>query len=316
METINNTDSGYTTPRDTFLYLLSLVTLVVSAVMFGMLVYQYIDLKFPDPLRFQYGYYSASSAYSTIRTAIATLVVVFPVFFWVSRALRNDVVNHPEKRNLKIRRWLLYLIVFAASLVAIGDLVVLIRSFLEGELTTPFILKVLTILFIAGSSLFYYLSELRDRQYPRRLFQGVMIAVVTAAVVYGFVLAGSPQSQRLVRFDDQKISNLEQIQSQVINYWQLKGVLPPTLDSLKDPISGFMLPVDPQTGEAYEYHVTGKQAFQLCAMFNRDTIDPKSAVPAIYPYYNWQHGPGRVCFDRTIDAQLYPVNSGKPVPAR
>ncbi len=306
------------TPRDTFLYLLGLITLVASAVSFGMLVYQYIDIRFPDIL--QYGYSAPSANYSLIRTALASLVVVFPVFFWVSRVLHKDVVTEPEKRNLRIRRWLLYFTVFIAGLVVIGDLVTLINSFLNGDLTTAFILKVITIFFIAGSTLFYYLSELQDRVYPRVAFQGVIVAVVVFSLGYGFYVAGSPQSQRLIRFDDQKVNDLQMIQNQIVYvWWQQKGLLPQSLDLLNDPISNFVVPKDMQSGEPYEYHVTNARSFQFCAIFNVSNVpSTTSAKPTSLPNLdNWQHGSGRVCFDRNIDATLYPVNpKGQPVPLK
>ncbi len=95
------------------MYLLAIITLVASAVSFGILVYQFIDLRFPDPLTS--AYLTPSSYYGTIRTALSSLVVVFPVFLWVSRFLRKDVMDNPEKRDLKIRRWLMYLTVFVAG---------------------------------------------------------------------------------------------------------------------------------------------------------------------------------------------------------
>ncbi len=304
-----NTEVSYSTPRDVFLYLLGLVTLVASAVSFGMLVYQFIDIKFPDVLR--QGYYGLNTNYELIRGALATLVIVFPVFFWTSRVIRKDVVADPEKRNIRIRRWLLYFTVFVAALVVIGDLITLIRSFLGGELTTPFILKVLTVLFIAGSALFYYLSELRNRIYPRALFQAVIIIAVVLAACYGFYTAGSPKNQRLIRFDQQKTSDLQGIQSYLVyNYWQQKGSLPASLDALNDPISNFMVPKDPQTGQPYEYHLTGPRSFQLCTTFNRESSGlPEISRPKMLDELNssWDHGIGRVCFDRTIDPVLYPV---------
>ncbi len=284
-------------PRDTFLYLLSIITLVASAVSFGALVFGLINIGFPDPLQ---PYVSVN--FGAIRVALATLIVVFPVFYWASAFLHKDVVANPEKRDAKIRRWLMYLTVFAAALVVIGDLVTLIYSFLQGDLTTPFLLKVITVFFIAGSSLSYYLSEVKNRSYPRKAFQILIVAVVVAAVVLGFYKAGSPQSQRLVRFDQQKVGDLQGIQSQLVYYWQQKGTLPSELTALNDPISSFMVPVDPQTGAPFEYHKTGAQAFQLCAQFNR-----VSEEGVAYPSGdNWQHGEGKACFDRTIDQALYP----------
>ncbi len=203
--------------------------------------------------------------------------------------------------------------------VVIGDLITLIHSFLNGDLTTSFVLKVITIFFIAGSTLFYYLSELRDRKYPRKAFQAVIIAAVVLAVGYGFYLAGSPQNQRLIRFDDQKVSDLQMTQSYLVyNWWQQKGSLPPTLDVLNDPISNFTVPRDPQTGQPYEYVITGPRSFQLCATFNKPSVTSGTsavkpiAAPGSAPLGsdmndNWQHGAGRVCFDRAIDPALYPV---------
>jgi hypothetical protein len=307
-----NPEIGRSAPRDVFLYLLGLITLVMSAISFGMVVYQFIDLAFPDVL--QYGVIRPSINYSLIRTALSALVVVFPVFFWVSRKLHKDVVAQPEKRDLRVRRWLLYFTVFVASLVVIGDLITLIQSFLNGDLTTSFVLKVITIFFIAGSTLFYYLSELRDRQYPRTAFQGLVVGVVVLSLVYGFYLAGSPQTQRLVRFDDASTSNLQMIQDRLVYYWQQKGALPSTLDALNDPISGFSVPLNAQTGASYEYHPTGTKSFQLCAVFNEDNTNSNTSGVS-YPYTNWAHGAGRVCFNRTIDQALYPVNPKGLIPA-
>jgi hypothetical protein len=157
--------------------------------------------------------------------------------------------------------------------------------------------------------LFYYLSELRNRVYPRAAFQAVILAVVVLAVGYGFYAAGSPQNQRLVRFDEQKINDLQTIQSRIVYYWQQKGALPSSLEVLNDPIASFSVPQDPQSKGSYEYHAVGVKSFQLCAVFNRsDTADT-------FTYdSSWQHGSGRICFDRNIDQQLYPVNPGKPIP--
>lgn len=305
MEQVKNT------PRDTFLYILAIITLVASAVTFGTVVYQFINLKFPDVLMG-----STAGYYDIIRGAVAGLVVVFPVFLWVSRFLRRDVVAHPEKKDLKIRRWLMYLTVFAASIVVIVDLVTLISSYLRGDLTTAFILKVIVVFFIAGCSFFYYLSELQDRAYPRKAFQWTVIVVVLLAIVYGFYVAGSPQNQRLVRLDDQKVSNLQMIQDRLVYYWQQKGSLPEALGDLNDPISGFSIPVDPQ-GQVYEYRPTGQRAFELCATFNLPSRDSGANIPAVYGINsNWQHGQGRTCFARTIDQALYPIKSPMPAPIR
>lgn len=137
-----------------------------------------------------------------------------------------------------------------------------------------------------------------------------VIVVVGAAIVYGFIIAGSPQEERLRKFDDQRAQDLQLIQNQIVNFWQAKNVLPAALADLRDSLSGMIIPVDPETKQAYEYTVVNPTtfAFELCAVFNRasDSVSPSVTYPSMLPGGdNWQHGAGRVCFERTIDKELY-----------
>ena len=308
-------------PRDTFLYLTAIITLVVVVVGFGMAVFNYIDFYFPDPAT-DYYRYTSSAHEGAIRQAMAMLIVVFPVYVWVSRFLRRDMEDNPEKKELKIRKWLLYLTVFAAGLTMIGDLVALLNTFLEGEITARFILKVLTIFFIAGSVFYYYYKELRSdnskknlwKAWDIRAFPWAIITVVLAAVVFGFFVAGSPTSRRTERFDERRVQDLSGIQGNVIAYWQNKGVLPGKLDELPNDLLGVVVPRDPKTDNAYEYKILSDLKFQLCATFetssnedqNERKVFPAYPQPVSYPYRGdqietWQHGIGRACFERTID---------------
>ena len=149
-----------TSPKDIFLHLLAIITLYVSAGSFIALLFQYINLLIPDTLD-QGGHYARASSLQTIRWAISSLVVIFPVYLVTSWYLNKGYVSLPEKRSLKIRKWLIYVALFAAALIIIGDLVALIFNLLGGEFTIRFILKVLTIFFVAGSVFHYYLWDLR-----------------------------------------------------------------------------------------------------------------------------------------------------------
>ena len=148
-----------TSPKDVFMHLLAIISLYVSAGSFVALVFQYINIAFPDPL--QQGDYYLRSAYSAVRWAIATLVVVFPVYVVTNWLLAKGYVQNPTLRNLRIRKWLVYFTLFAASLFIIGDLIALIYNFLQGELTVRFFLKILTVFFVAGSVFWYYFLDIR-----------------------------------------------------------------------------------------------------------------------------------------------------------
>jgi hypothetical protein len=79
----------------------------------------------------------------------------------MSRLTNRDAHVDPTKRTSPVRRWLTYLTLFVATCVLIGDFMSLVYSFLGGELTVRFVLKVLTVGVIAGTGFWYYLSDLR-----------------------------------------------------------------------------------------------------------------------------------------------------------
>lgn len=300
------------------MYLLSIITLAMAAVNLGVLLFQFINVYIPDAINnTYYGY--REGYYGAMRWALAALVIVFPVYVWVTRFLKKDTEQNPEKRESKIRKWFLYFTLFIASSVIISDLIALVYNFLQGELTARFILKIASILFIAGSVFWYYIQQLREG--PSRkasIFGWTIVGIVSVAIIAGFFVAGSPQSQRMVRFDEQRVGDLSSIQWQVVNYWQRKQALPKSLSDMEDPISSFMVPRDPETKEPYEYVPTGARTFKLCATFKTDNRDDQARLESAAPYPydrngNWYHASGKQCFDRTIDPDLYPPFD-KPMP--
>ena len=142
-------------------------------------------------------------------------------------------------------------------------------------------------------------------------FLGVMVA--------GFFIVGTPQQARQFRLDEQRVSNLQQIQSQIVYYWQMKQKLPSQLSDLSDSISYFTLPTDPETNKSYTYMATGKTTFKLCATFGAPNRLISNEAQRMYSDLpapeKWQHGAGEVCFSRTIDQELYPkLPAGKFAP--
>jgi hypothetical protein len=299
--------------KEFFLYLGSAIALYGSAISLLNLLFNVINARFPDALAYGVDPYSSS-----LRIAIATLVILFPLYLVIVHYLNVDLARNPEKKNLGIRKWLIYLALFFASVAIVTDLVVLINTFLGGEITIRFIWKVLAVLVVAAGVFGYYFYDLRSVwQEKRKNAKIISIAAslfVALSIVFAFTVVGSPMTQRLIRIDDQKASDLAQIQSQVVNYWLQKGKLPETLESLNDPISGFAAPTDPESslGKTYMYDMQETTSFELCADFNLPSSTKNAA--ALYPGSpsrgiddNWQHGAGHVCFTRTIDPELYPI---------
>jgi hypothetical protein len=144
--------------KEAFEYLVLFGTLYVSAVGLGNLLFQLVNLAFPDPLWPQEMFLRIAGA---VRWAIASLVVAAPIFVFVARVNARAVAASPLKRTSPVRQWLTYLTLAVAAAVLIGDGTRLVYSLLAGELTTRFVLKVLTIGVIAGTAFLYYLRDLR-----------------------------------------------------------------------------------------------------------------------------------------------------------
>ena len=302
------------TPKDFFIWAGAMIALYSSVFAFIALLFQYIDYAYPDPLSYSY----VDPFSGGIRIAMATLIVMVPVAILLMRFIRKDIVADAMKADLWIRRWILVLTIFIAGFAAVGDLITLINYFLGGDITTRFVLKVAVLLLVALAVFLHFLADLRgywaaQPQRARMVGWGAGAAVVIA-IAAGFFIMGSPTQIRLYRFDTQKVSDLQNIQYQIVNFWQQKEKLPVTLAEVADPISGNTIPMDPQGG-TYRYEVTGAMSFKLCATFNADsqsTNMARSVPTAPYPAKgtgiedNWQHESGEKCFERTIDPERYP----------
>ncbi len=139
-----------------------------------------------------------------------------------------------------------------------------------------------------------------------------VVGIVATAVVTGFFLVGSPKEERARQFDARRVNDLRSLQYEVVNYWQTKGKLPASLDTLSDLVRGVVRYADPETGVPYEYAAKGDLTFELCAIFSSTSTATAAEGYPIKPYpagtYNeeWTHGAGHTCFTRTIDTDLYP----------
>lgn len=296
-----------TTPKDFFLHLGTIVALYLSTISLLNLLFTVINVAFPNR---EIGNYYVSSA--SISWPVAALIVLFPLFLLFSWLLERDAVLMPEKRMLSLRRWLTYITLFIAGFTIAIDLVVLLYYFLDGQtLTTAFILKVVAVALVAGGIFGHYITDLRGKLTPslRKVWAIISIMAVLAAIIVGFVVIGSPKTQRLMKIDDQKVYNMQEIQSQVLNYWQAKQTVPENLGELTDSFSGYQAPTDPQTQAPYEYRKISATSFELCATFNtesRNGAELSIAAPGMYGVQeSWQHEAGRACFTRTIDPTLY-----------
>ncbi|HEY4489061.1 MAG TPA: DUF5671 domain-containing protein [Candidatus Paceibacterota bacterium] len=309
-----------TTPRDFFLWAGAVVALYGSVIAFIALLFEYINRAFPDPLAGYADIYGGS-----VRFSMATLIVLVPTMLALLRIIRKTIEDEPVKAHIWIRKWALVLTIFVAGSAIIIELVNIINTFLGGELTTRFILKAGVILLVAFGFAYHFIRDLRGYwiDHPKQAnVVGIATAILAVAVVIaGFFIIGTPNEMRMLRSDNARVGDLQSIQYQVVDYWQQKEKLPESLDVLQNPLTGFELPTDPETGTPYRYEVTDDLSFKLCATFGTESVDTKGqgsypemgyrgdtavSYPGKAENQNWQHGAGEACFERTIDPDMYP----------
>ena len=151
----------YLSAREAFMYLVLFTTLYLTTFNLGRLIFQFINLGFPDAAE-SIGY--GESARQAIRFSVASLIIAFPIFLYLSLLIGRAIRRDPSKRASKVRKWLTYMTLFVAAGVIIGDLTALVYSFLGGELSPRFALKVVTVGVIAGGIFGYYLWDLRQEE--------------------------------------------------------------------------------------------------------------------------------------------------------
>lgn len=298
------------TPKDFFLWAGAMVALYGGVIAFISLLFQYINYAFPNTLSYYNDPYQGGVAY-----AMASLIVLAPVFLILMRTIRRSIERDESRSEVWVRRWALFLTVFIAGVTIVIDLIVLLTTFLSGEeLTASFLLKVAVVLLVAAAGFMHFLADIwgywvKNPSYARYINWATGLLVVLT-ILSGFLIVGSPQEARMYRLDAQRVSDLQSLQYQVLYVYQQTEALPQSLAALNDPLSYYTVPLDPKTGEAYEYRATGVRSFELCATFDlASRVAPSGYTTPARPgaaEENWMHAAGTHCFERIIDPALYP----------
>ena len=297
--------------RETFLRLISTLTLVLSVVGFLQLTWLIVDRFWPDQID-QY----LSPNTTAIPTAM--LIISWPIYLFVAQLLQKDWETHEEMRDNAVRKWLIYFTLFAASVTLIIDAITTLYSFLSGELTLNFFVKSFSVLLVSGFVLFFYRNELQQspthRAVTKRLVAILASVAVLSAIVGGLIAHGGPFKQRALRLDEERRQDLENIQSAISGQWISSATLPTRLDELVTSYRIREEAVADPSGAHYEYRTLTERSYEFCAVFETDSEATSKlyrgnslynfdSFPDYYPYegvISFHHGIGRTCFTRTL----------------
>lgn len=147
----------YVSAREAFLYGLMFCALAATAWHVTRLGFELIDLWVPDPAEVRVGGQSGG-----IRWSVATLVVVMPLFlFLTARTARAARANEGLRRSA-VRKWVGYITLFLSALALLGDLIAVIYAFLSGDLTMRFLAKAVLVAVTSGLIFLYFRGELAE----------------------------------------------------------------------------------------------------------------------------------------------------------
>lgn len=307
---ISITKSMENTAKNFALQLGSLVTLYASISGLIVLLFGIITIQYPDVA--SQGYWEYESAASSIRFSIALLVVSFPAYVILTR-LVNNIRRNEDGTYLKLTKWLIYLSLLVGGALILGDLVMVINNFLNGELTIRFILKAFAFFVVVGSAFLYYLFDARGhwQTHEKQSIQyGIFVAAfVVAALIIGFLKIEAPTEVREMRIDSQQLSDLMSMQSRVEEYYMVKQVLPA---SLTEVYGNLAMPQASEGRTPYSYEKLSETSFQLCAGFAYPTSKAQQmefTQPVFYEEpiknpYNWDHNEGEWCFERVVEPNV------------
>lgn len=159
----------------------------------------------------------------------------------------------------------------------------------------------------------------------RKLIILFITVLAVAAIIISLFQAGSPQQARRQQYDQQKLTDLQNLQQAITDYAYVQlrlsssttNLLPKRLTDLNNLNLGQLFLVDPMTNKEYGYRVIDNTHYELCAEFLTTNVSPSAED---FPG-SWTHLPGYHCFNQVIDVEQLKINRGdyptspfKPVP--
>jgi len=284
-----------------FFYALAAISLAFMAIAVGLVAFFVIDKEIADVL-VRNNYYSTSQ----LRFAISALIISAPIFYLVSNQIYGSLRRGTLILESAIRKWLTYVILLAASVVALGWLISIINSFLDGELTNRFIAKAITAIIISLAVFTFYLLDVRREKLTKgssltlKIYSVISIVIVVAVFVTAIFFVESPALVRAKKVDQRIVGNFYSLNGLINSYYFENNVLPKDFAELRGHDTELYTPehifIDPETEEDFGYEVLGEKEYQVCADFRTSNMENDD----FREYSNMRHEAGWQCLKHEV----------------
>lgn len=136
---------------------------------------------------------------------------------------------------------------------------------------------------------------------PFGMLLAVAGAITAVAAVSASIYLNPPSAVKAHALDQERLQALQRIDLAVKAYYRNHHTLPASLDGVEDN-GGLSAPSnwnDPVTHLPYEYDVTSKTTYRLCADFSADSQQEEN--PDVFAYR--KHRKGHDCFQQVTSAE-------------
>jgi len=293
----------------TFFYLISLISLIFVVISTGNIIFQLINKYVVDIIHTYSGEYSTSS----LKFAISSLIIGAPIYYLSVRQINKNLLAGKLPIDSGIRRWLTYLILLASSVTAIGWLIAILYSFLDGDLTLKFALKTLTALTLAGIVAGYYFFDIRREKIKDKHNKTIKyyfyatLSLIIAALILGLFFVESPKETRQRKLDNLILEKFDNIEYALDEYYLENQKLPDNLETLKKSANYPVDDYDIRYGEEenlIEYKIISEEEYALCAKFNLSN-ERTGNIDYGYRDKEWPHASGYQCLSNKIYKDPY-----------
>ncbi len=288
----------------------SFILLVVVVGAFITLSFHLINRLFPEPQELAGSYQQLATA-SLMHRSIASMAIAFPLYVVALSWWLRRFGGKSERIESALTKRLTYAVLLIAAIVIVCDLIALVYSLLQGEITLRFLLKVLVVLGTATLTFGFYWFERRSVQlgtpvsasvFNRFGWGAAMLAL--AAVAAGYLSAGSPQVARSLAADARRSQQLLDLSRCIERYAGALGQLPESLEQLERTSQYMGCPTyDPETRQRFDYRIVTASRVQgaarvgdmeLCANFSLASASNGTPVPQGAESWT-DHPAGRTC---------------------
>jgi type II secretory pathway pseudopilin PulG len=286
-----------------FFYMLSLVALLFMSLSGGMIIFQIINKNVIDVLNEFAGRFDPDQ----LKFAISALIIASPIYYLTMRQIVRNLFSGELAKESGIRKWLTYFILFVTSVVMLGWFIAVVRSFLDGELTTKFILKALTAISIAALIFTFYFYDIKRPEVVNKK-SGVVkaylfgsIALVVIIFIASLFIVESPAETRNRKIDQKILESFSQIDNAISTFYNDEKKLPANLNELTQEFNYITDRdlSDPITKKGFDYKVLDENTYELCAEF-RSSNTTEDVYYDEYSKENWPHESGYQCIKQKV----------------